>query len=125
MRKRAKTYKVFCNRGERRHAAEERGGRGGGGPGGKIRGRAGRTEGERTDVVTVGGGGSGCVLAAQPVGNKQASVRQTALSLMGEKLAVPWMFPCTFHFLNAVLSVHHLTSHQCLRREPRFICCCT
>lgn len=57
--------------------------------------------------------------------NKQAVVRQTVLFLMGEKLTVPWMFPCTFHFLNAVLSVHHLTSHQCLRKKPRFICCCT
>lgn len=39
------------------------------------------------------------------------------LFLMGEKLAVPWMFPSTFHFLNTVLSVHHLTSHQRLRKE--------
>lgn len=30
---------------------------------------------------------------------------------------MPWMFPCTFHFLNAVLSVHHLTRHQCLSKR--------
>lgn len=51
------------------------------GRGGKIRGRDGQTEGEyrdkgtnkRRDIVTVGGGGAGCVLPAQPVGtNKQS-----------------------------------------------------
>ncbi len=77
------------------------------------------------DIVTVGGGGFRVRPPSTASWNKQTVVRQTVLFLMGEKLAVPWMFPCTFHFLNAVLSVHHLTSHQCLRKEPRFICCCT
>lgn len=74
-------------------------------------------------MVGVGG------LRAHPPGtaswNKQTAVRQTALFLMGEKLAAPWMFPCTFHFLNAVLSVRHLTRQQCLRTKTRFICRCT
>lgn len=59
-----------------------------------------------------GGRGSGCVLPAQPAETN----RQTVLFLIGEELAVAWMFLCTFHFLNAVLSVGHLTSHQCLRK---------
>ena len=65
---------------ERRKERSCRGERGGGAHGGKIRGRAGRTEGEKgtgkkkgRDVVTVGGGGSGCILPAQPAGtNKRA-----------------------------------------------------
>lgn len=95
----------------------------GDGHGGKIRGRAGWTDGGRgdrnnkKDVVSVGGGGFGARLSSTASWNKQTVARQTVLFLMGEKLAVPWMFPSTFHFLNAVLSVHHLTSHQCLRKE--------
>lgn len=78
-----------------------------------YRGEIGRLE-ERKRV-TVGG------FRARPPGtascNKQTAVTQTVLFLMGEKLAAPWMFPCTFHFLNAVLSVHHLTKQQC--SEPK------
>lgn len=126
MRKGAK-HRVGCTvRVEKtRGAAEERGD----GHGGKIRGRAGQTEGEGTEKRERHSYCWWWGFRVRPPStaswNKQTAVRQTVLFLMGEKLAVPWMFPCTFHFLNAVLSVHHLTSHQCLRKEPRFICCCT
>lgn len=129
MRKGAK-HGVGCTaRGTNRGAA----GREGDERRGKIRGKDGPITGEFRDarggktgrsVVIVGWWGVQGA-SSQHSQSEQTLAIQTPLFLMGEKLAVPWMFPCTFHFLNAVLSVHHLTSHQCLRKEPGFICCCT
>lgn len=88
-----------------------------------VQRRGGKIRGEEKGYCSEGG------FRARPPGiaswNKQTAVRQTVLLLMGEKLAAPWMFPCTFHFLNAVLSVHHLTRQQCLQTKTRFICCRT
>lgn len=67
------------------------------------------------DDVGAGGGGGGARGSWFQLGKTNKRIR------IREELTVPWMFPCTFHFLNAVLSVFHLTSHQCLRKKPRFI----
>lgn len=82
--------------------------------------RSGRKiRGEEKGYCSEGWGCSGRVLPGIASWNKQTAVRQTVLHLMGEKLAALWMFPCTFHFLNAVLSVHHLTRQQCLQTQTR------